>query len=392
MITGTNGKTTSTRLLARIAAEAGHVVGSTSSDGITVGGVALEHGDWTGPAAARTVLRNPAVTLAALETARGGILRRGLALDTCDVALITNVSGDHLGLDGVDDTAAMTRVKSVIARAVRPGGTVVLNAHDANLVELSRSAATNGIAASVTFFADLERGDAFAAEVVARHAREGHRCVLARAGQIVCLDGDAESTLLPIASVPITVDGKARYNVENVLAAVAMARALHLEPAAIERGLKGFAVADNPGRGQLVDKLGVRIMLDFGHNPEAVRSVLRLVSELRREGEVDVIAGCAGDRRDEEIDAMALAILEARPRRVFLRDLPGYLRGRAPGEVPARFRAVLEEHGFPGERIVVSRSEVAALEQSLADAQPGDFVVLLVHLDHAAVGELLARG
>ncbi|MFO0617403.1 MAG: Mur ligase family protein [Polyangiaceae bacterium] len=391
MITGTNGKTTCTRLLARIAAEAGHVVGSTSSEGITIAGVEIDKGDWTGPAAARTVLRDPRVTLGVLETARGGILRRGLALDRCDAALITNVSGDHVGLEGVDDVAAMTRVKSVIARAVPREGTVVLNARDANLVALARNAATHGISAAITYFADLERGDAVAAEVIARHVGEGHSCVVARAGHVVFLEGDVERPLLSIASIPITVGGKARYNVENALAAAAMARALGLDPAAIERGLEGFAVTDNPGRGQLVEKGGVRIMLDFGHNPEAVRAVMRLVSELRGpSGELDVIAGCAGDRSDEDFDAMAEGILEARPRRVFLRDLPGYLRGRAPGEVPARFRDFFTQHGMSPDRVTVADSEVDALERALADAKPGDFVVLLVHLDHDAVGRFLA--
>ena len=175
LITGTNGKTTSSRLLAKIASEAGFVVGACSSDGITVGGATLERGDWTGPFAARTVLRNRGVELAVLETARGGILRRGLAAPTCDVALITNLSDDHLGLYGIDDVRAMARVKAVVGHAARRA--VVLNAQDPNLIELS-----SAFAAPVTFFADLDTGDSAALNVISDHRRRGKSAVFARQG------------------------------------------------------------------------------------------------------------------------------------------------------------------------------------------------------------------
>ncbi len=168
LVTGTNGKTTCTRLLARIAREAGMHVGSTSSDEIAVGGAVIDTGDWTGPAAARTVLRRKDIDFAVLETARGGILRRGLAIAECDAALITNVSDDHLGGYGIDDLEAMMRVKAVAAEAVRPSGTVVLNAHDPKLVALAE-----GLGPRVVFFADLSREDPEARAVIARHRASG---------------------------------------------------------------------------------------------------------------------------------------------------------------------------------------------------------------------------
>jgi len=162
LVTGTNGKTTSTRLLARMAREAGFRVGAASSDEISIGTQVVQNGDWTGPAAARIVLRDTGVDFAVLETARGGILRRGLAVESCDAALITNISDDHLGSYGVDDLAAMTRVKAVVADAVRPAGTVVLNAHDEKLVALASS-----LDRAVVFFANLDRDDPAARAVIA---------------------------------------------------------------------------------------------------------------------------------------------------------------------------------------------------------------------------------
>lgn len=391
MVSGTNGKTTSTRLLARIAKEAGFVVGCSSSDGVVIAGATIEDGDWTGPAAARTVLRHHDVELAVLETARGGILRRGLGLASCDVALITNISEDHVGLYGIDDTSAMAKVKGVIAHAVSREGTVVLNACDRNLVHLAET-----LSAPITFFADLEGRDgvgaAAGAEVIARHQARGGRCVFTRADQIVCSEGARELVLTPVSEVPLTFGGQARYNVENVLGVVGAARGLGLEPSAIDRGLRAFAPADNPGRGQLVEKNGVRVMLDFGHNSEGVRAVLGLVAELleQRPGALTVIAACAGDRSDQEIEDVAHAILAAKPRRILLRELADYLRGRAPGEVPNAFRKVFHEHQFPDGDVSLAASEVEALERAFEQAESGDFIVLLVHLEHAEVEAFLA--
>lgn len=386
LVTGTNGKTTSARLLARVGREAGLVVGSTSTDGITVGSETLESGDWTGPAAARIVLGRTDVDLAVLETARGGILRRGLGLDACDAALITNVSDDHLGLYGIDDVAAMTRVKAVAAEIVRSTGTVILNASDKNLVDLAR-----GLAPSVTFFADLEARDDGAASVVEGHRAAGKHAVFTRDGVIVCARGEEERALVRVSDVPITFDGAARYNVENVLGVVATARALGLADDAIVRAVSGFGMADNPRRGELIERRGVRVFVDFGHNPEAVRAALRLVLSLQkaRPGRLTIVTGSAGDRTDHEITDVAQAVFEARPDRVFVRELPGYLRGRAPGEVPALLRRALLGLGLREDAFAIAPSEVDALRAAFKDARAGDLVALLIHLDHEAVHAFL---
>ena len=399
LVTGTNGKTTSSRLVARIASEAGLRVGTTSTDGISVGGELLEDGDWTGPAAARIVLRRPDVELAVLETARGGILRRGLAVDTCDVALVTNVSDDHIGLYGIDDVEAMAEVKGVVARAVRAdggphaNGTAVVNARDPRLVALATELACN-----VTFFADLDALDAVdaldagARAVIERHRAQGGRAVFTRGGDIVSATGaepSGEAVLARVDSLPVTFGGAARYNVENVLGAVAVAQALDLGGAAISGGLSGFEMRDNPGRGQVVVRSGVTVLLDFGHNPEGVRAVMQLVASLRHDGRLTVVTGSPGDRSDQEIVDVARILHEAKPDRVFVRELGDYLRGRQPGDVPALYRRALLEAGLPAESFAVVESEVEALERAFADATPGDLIAVLVHLELAAVRAFL---
>jgi len=394
LVTGTNGKTTSSRLLASVAREAGFVVGSTSTDGVMVGGELVERGDWTGPIAARRVLREDRVELAVLETARGGILRRGLATDSCDVALITNIAADHLGDYGIDDLPAMALAKGVAAQAVRPDGTVVLNARDLHLVALAPN-----VDAKVVFFADLEveehREDTYAR--IGAHLAAGGTAVIAREGSVRIATGPrgeataTERELVRLVDVPITFEAAARYNVENVLGVVAAAGALGFPDDAIVRALRGFQMDDNPGRGQLLDRAGVKVLLDFGHNPHGVRAVLQLVRTLHAQsgGRLFFLAASPGDRSDADIEAVVHEIAAMKPYRLIARELTGYLRGRDPGVVPAIYQRVFGELGFAPEVYEFAGSEVASLERAFELAEPGDVVVLLVHMDQAAVRELL---
>jgi UDP-N-acetylmuramyl tripeptide synthase len=349
LVTGTNGKTTSARLAGRMALEAGIAVGVATTDAVTVAGAVVASGDYTGPDAARLVLRHPEVDLAVLETARGGILRRGLAYDRPDAALITNVSDDHLGRYGVDDVATMARVKATVGRAVRREGTVVVNRDDPNLAGLSFDAAVVGFSTARPAEYGVEDG-----WLTARGQR-----------------------LLPVAELPVAFGGAAPYNVANALGAAALAEALGVAREAVVAGLRGFEASDNPGRGNLVEVAGgVRVLLDFAHNPEGVRAFLALARGLG--GRLHVVTAQPGDRRDEAIAAVAREIAGARPARVVVHDLAGYLRGRAPGEVPAILRRELEARGVPVEE---AASEAAALARAMAGASPGDLVVLFPLLD-----------
>lgn len=391
LVTGTNGKTTSSRLLAHVAKAAGFVVGSTSTDGVVLDGEVVERGDWTGPMAARRVLRDPRVELAVLETARGGILRRGLAITSCDAALITNIAADHLHDYGIDDLDAMALAKLVAAKIVKADGTVALNARDPHLMA---HAAT--LRAKITLFADLDVAEGRADTQRLLGAHRGSR-VMARGGEILVDD----VVLMRVDEAPITFGGAARYNVENLLGVVATARGLGIAMDVIAVALRSFAMRDNPGRGQLLDRDGVKILLDFGHNPDGVRAVLQLVRALRAQApgspsgdsapaKLVVIAASPGDRSDSDIEGVVREIASLRPDHLIVRELTGYLRGRKLGAVPAIYQRVFAELGFPREVYELVDDELAGLKRALALTGPGDLVVMLVHMDQDEVREFLA--
>lgn len=381
LITGTNGKTTCSRLVTRMARLAGHHPGNTSSDGVLVDEQLVERGDCSGPAGARTVLRHPEVDLAVLETARGSILRRGLAVARCDAALITNVTVDHLGDYGIDDLATMARVKALIGR---DAGIVILNAADPALIELAPT-----FAGELVYFA-LDPAN----EVLAAHRGSGGQVWFVRDGQLVRARGAVEDALVAEVDVPITFGGLARYNTENALGSAALAHALGLPDAAIVAGLRAFTSSqrDNPGRGNQLDLGGVKVLLDFGHNPAAVRAVLLLAHAMVESGRLFVAIGMAGDRPDAELAAVAHEIAAARPYAVYVRDLPDYLRGRAPGEVPRILRDELVAAGLSPAAIIDADDELASIRHALAAALPGDLVLGLIHLDHAVDTWLAAHG
>jgi len=364
LITGTNGKTTSTRLVARIARAAGLRAGSTSTDGIAIDGKLVESGDYTGPAGALAVLRRPDVDVAVLETARGGILRRGLAVSACDAALITNVSSDHLGDYGIDDVETMARVKAVVVSVARGA---VLNAEDPLLARIQHP--------NIAWFSVEPRAHAWT--IVD--------------GTLTKPDG---TPLVRVEDVPITFGGKARYNIENALGAAALASMVGLPDAAIVDGLRAFTSSfdDNPGRGNLMQlPSGTRVLVDFGHNPAGIERVLAFARALAGEGPVTVISGMPGDRPDDELREVAAQIARAQPRRVFLRDLEGYLRGREPGSIPAILRASLAANGV---RIISDTTgEIDALVRALADARADELIVILPSIDGESVlAHLRAQG
>ncbi len=377
MLTGTNGKTTSSRLLVRILMAAGHRVGGTSTDAITLDGQVLDAGDWTGPGAARTILRDPRVTAAVLETARGGILRRGLALSGHDVALVTNVAADHMGDWGIDDLDAMARAKLTVARHVRPDGAVVLNADDANLVRLADQAG-----APIIWFTLQPDG-----ALVTAHLAAGGRAVFVQDGQLVLAHGAERLAVLPVADVPITFGGAAAFNVANALGAAASAWGLGVAPDAIAAGLRAFRPTeqDNPGRSNLWRLGGVTLMADFAHNPHGVRAVFDFVNRAHPTGRRVITLGQAGDRDDEALRALAATIHEGGVHHAILRPLHKYLRGRAEFEVPEVLAAAFRRLGLPDEAVEIAPDELGALDRALAAARPGDLVLLFLTIEREAV-------
>ena len=371
LVTGTNGKSTTVRLLAAIGRAAGRCVGLSSSDWVRVGEDILDRGDYSGPGGARLVLRDPRVELAILEIARGGILRRGLPLARADVAVVTNIAADHLGEFGIFDVAALAEAKLVVAKAVRGHGTLVLNADDQLLV--ARAAATG---ARLAWFGLAAAGIAEGAALV-----EG-MLVLRRAGNSV--------PVLPVGEVRITFGGAARHNVANALAALAAADALGLPVAAMAEALRSFGAeeADNPGRGVVRSVGGLTVLVDFAHNPHGVGALAGLVTSLPARRRL-VLLGQAGDRTDQEIRELAQAVWALRPERIVVKEMEAYLRGRQMGEVPALLEDELARLGAPADLVVEAPSETEAVRLAFAWAEPGDLLVLLSHAARARTLALL---
>ena len=365
LVTGTNGKSTTVRLLAAIARAAGRTAGLSSSDWVRVGDDILDRGDYSGPGGARLVLRDSRVDLAVLEIARGGILRRGLPVPRADAAIVTNVAADHLGEYGILDADGIADAKLIVAKALH-GGPLILNADDARLV-----ARGSGTGAALAWFSlDPAR------EVIDGAAIEDDRLVLRRAG--------ISTPILPVAEVRIGMGGTARHNIANALAACAGAAALGLPVEAMRVALRAFGSdeADNPGRGVRRSIGGVEVLVDFAHNPHGVGAIGALVAAIPA-GRRLVLLGQAGDRTDAEIRELAAAVWAMRPDRIVVKEMEAYLRGRRAGEVPALLQDELSRLGAPADLIAVEPSETDAVRAAFAWARPGDLLILLSHAARA---------
>jgi cyanophycin synthetase len=385
LITGTNGKTTTSRLLARIATCAGLCAGSSSTDGLCVKEVVVDAGDWTGPGAARQLLRRKDVDLAILETARGGILRRGIGVESCESAIVTNVSSDHLGDYGVLTVSQMADTKALVYGRVKPTHSQVINVDDPEVMRQWPRYPGKSTLMSV-------KG---ATTQIQRHCESGGDAVYLDGSLIVLRNGTQGTTLCPVEDIPLSFDGSALYNVANVLGAIALAQSIGLAKEAILEGITSFGRHwdDNPGRGQFTEVKGVKIFLDFGHNPEGACGVLEVVDHLRgtgdKRGRLSVSVGQAGDRSDQDIRQLGDVVAQSQPERIFLRALRRYARGRAEGEITGIFRERFTVHGISPSSISEVDNEIEALEKGLAWAQPGDVLVHLVHLERDAVADFL---
>jgi UDP-N-acetylmuramyl tripeptide synthase len=378
MVTGTNGKTTTVRLLAAIATAAGRIPGITSTDRIEVGVEVVDLGDYSGPGGARTLLRDRRVEIAFLETARGGMLRRGLAVTGVEAALVTNIAEDHLGEFGILDLPSLTEAKLLIAQAVRPGGRIVLNADDPELM-----AAAGRLTNPVTWFSL----DAKNPHVLAHLAAGGNACFL-ESGVLVLAQGNERSAVVRVEEIPLTLGGAARHNVANALGAMGLAVAAGLRVEAIAEGLR--SLTSNLGRGTLMELGGVHLLLDYAHNPHGLAAIVALANHLSG-GRRLLVLGQAGDRDDEAIRELARAAWPLRPDRIIVKELAEMLRGRGPGEVPAVLRNELLRLGAAPDSITLAGTEMDGIREALAGAEPGDLLILLVHTQRNEVLALLDR-
>ncbi len=377
LVTGSNGKTTTVRLLAACARAHGWRAGLNCTDGVYVDGEALVSGDYSGPAGTRRVMREPRTDVAILETARGGILRRGIAVSHAHLAVVTNVSTDHFGEYGIHDLSALADAKLAVAGVVKRGGLLVLGADD----ELLRSKASElvrrfGACPPLGWFAL----DADLPALIAYRALGAPTCGV-RAGRLVLDYRGAEHDLGPIAAMPLAIGGIAAYNVANLAAAALGAVALGIPPVAIATACARFGAEfkDNPGRMMRFESGGVQLLMDYAHNPESLRGFLAVAERLRGRGRLAVLLGHAGNRRDADLEEVSRVVASFRPELVVVKEIATHLRGRAPGEVPRLIHAALLGAGLPESAITMRDSELEAARCALEWARPGDVVGLLVH-------------
>lgn len=369
LVSGSNGKTTSVRLIAAMARAQGWFSGHSCTDGLFFDGRGEQGGDYSGPAGARAVLRDPRVQAAVLETARGGILRRGLAIDEADVALVTNVSADHFGEYGIDTLADLADVKLTLARALRPGARIVVNADDAVLRE---RAVKLGLPLAWFALDAAQAGQLATADTPTCGLRD-RRVVLRLAG--------SEHDLGDIDAMPLTLAGAARYNIHNLLGAALAAALLGVGIGHIRAVMASFGRehADNPGRLQHFHVEGIDVLLDYAHNPEGLGGLLELARRRFPGRRLGLVLGQAGNRGDDDIRALADVAVAAQPAFIVLKDIDGMLRGRAPGAVPALLQAQLLARGYAGERVSTHLPEFEAAQAAWARARAGDVLVLPIH-------------
>jgi cyanophycin synthetase len=383
-VTGTNGKTTTSRMIAHILRMAGRRVGLTTTDGIYINGTQIAAGDMSGPGSARMVLQNPAIDTAVLETARGGIIRSGLGFDRADVAVVTNVSGDHLGLHGIETLEDLARIKAVVAGSTVRRGATVLNADDDLCVRMASRARGR-----VIYFALTPEN-----RVVERHRRGRGVAVALRPGprgELLCLLDRRETSLLHVNDIPATFDGRARVNVANALAAIAACVGLEIDLEHIREGLRTFSASffQTPGRLNLIEGRSGRVLIDYCHNLAGLTALADFIGRLGAARTVAMIA-MPGDRRDEDIAAFG-ALAGRLFDEVIVRE-DRHLRGRAPGAVAGLLRDALFAAGLPAERLTIEPDEGAAVRATLDRVRPGELAVLLADDPGAAWAAATAHG
>lgn len=371
LVTGSNGKTTTTRLLAAMWRAAGRVPGASCTDGVVIDGESVLGGDYSGPAGARAVLRHPAVEAAILETARGGILRRGLAVTRADAAIITNIAADHFGQYGIESLEDLARAKAVVASVLEPAGVLVLNADDPTLAVLGQ-----GMSGRTAWFSR----DPSSLRVA------GGPAAFVREGRVVLrVDGDHD--LGAVAEMPVTLAGAATHNVENVLGAALLAALTGVPVEAIRSTLAAFgaAAADNPGRLQVREAGGVTLLVDYAHNPDGIAALCAAAAGMPASRRL-VVLGQAGDRPNDQIRALVRAAWTSLGfDRVVIKEMPTLLRGRGPGDVPRLILDELRRLGVRADQMEVASGEMEALRLALGWAAEGDLLVFPSHSEQAAV-------
>ena len=378
-VAGTNGKTTTARLIGNILTRDGKRVGMTSTDGVYIEGRRIDSGDCSGPRSARNVLLHPGVDAAVFETARGGVLREGLGFDRCNVAVVTNIGmGDHLGLNYITTVEDLAVVKRVIVENVGKSGYAVLNAADPHVAAMAANCPGN-----VTFFSR----DRFQ-PIMATHRAQGKRVVYAEGDSIVCAEGKNEHRI-PLASIPITRGGTIGFQVENAMAATAAGWALGLPWETIAAGLASFVndAQTAPGRFNVFNYRGATLIADYGHNPDAIQALVNAIDTMPA-GKRSVVISGAGDRRDEDIRQQTEILGDAFDEVILYQD--ACQRGREDGEVLALLRDGLSD-AQRTHHIEEIRGEFLAIDSALARLESGDLCLILIDQVEEALAHIAKR-
>ncbi|MGZ4428751.1 MAG: Mur ligase family protein [Nocardioidaceae bacterium] len=380
-VTGTNGKTTTSRMVAHIARTHGLHVGWSSTDGIYVDGELVERGDYSGPSGAGRVLAHRQVQLAVTETARGGILLKGIGLVHNDVSVVTNISADHLGLQGIDTLDQLAEVKGVVPRITKKSGWAVLNGDDPRVFAMR----TTIKARPWVFSRDPD------SPAIREILNEGGRAITVIDGWLAVLTADGDpDPLVEVVDIPMTLAGLSRFNVENALAAASAALAVGMPRDVVREGLTTFRPdpQHNPGRMNFFSLDDVSVVIDLAHNEAGLEALLEIMNGVRRPGARLLLGlGAVGDRTDDVVDR--LGEMGARDADVALvAHKAGYLRGRTTDELDALFRAGAARVGV--DELPSYPTEVAGLEALVQQARPGDVVGLMCHEDRQGVYDWIA--
>jgi cyanophycin synthetase len=365
-VTGTNGKTTTAKLIAHALKYSGKKVGFAGTTGVEIDGVAVISGDYSGPEGSGIVLREPNVDHAVLEVARGGIIRRGLGFESCSVGILLNVDEDHVGLDGVEDLEELALVKATVIEIVEDSGVTVLNADDPIVSGLMERAGGQ----LILFSLHPEN------QAIAQHLNSGGTAVVLQDGDVVIHSPKPSVHLLSVLEAPITLGGVATFNTANVLAAVAALHGLGIPVDMIRKGISTFhpSATQNPGRMNLIDFISFKVILDYGHNVPAVKALGTALPHITK-GRKIVVAHGTGNRSDDHIRVFGAALAEIYDYLVITDADP---RHRRPGETPSLVLAGALEKGFANDRAEVINDPIRAIDRAFSVVQSGDLIVVQV--------------
>ncbi len=380
LITGTNGKSTSVRLSAAIAEAAGLVGGSTSTDYVKLGEDILDYGDYSGPGGARMLLRDKRLEIAFLEVARGGILRRGLPLTEATAALVTNIAADHLGEYGVNSVDDLAVAKFAVARTLSKDGILVLNADDHFVVK-------NGLKSPNHICWFSLKSDH---EQIIEARQNGKICCWVKGGNIEYFDGDNISFKIAVADIPITMNGAARFNIQNAMGALCLAKAMGISNQAISKALSNFTSTpeDNPGRCNEFTVKGARVFVDFAHNPHSINAITEMLDNLPSKHKF-LLIGQAGDRSDQDIIDLTKGALKFAPDTVVTMDMIDYLRGREMGEVGAIIKKTCIDSGIDKSSIIHFSSPYQGAKYIIDRLKTDDLALLLALSERDKIFQML---